>query len=182
MWGAQKRSKTGLKNTHSKNAFKKHPLQNRTNVQIKGGGQRPFEQCSKKLHFSCVMASLTGPITSSWSNFCSIFFLNFQQYSGMRELLISSISVVVIYFGFHGDTIYPFNRSIEGTVSLRVFISSLTKFWNGRWRRPHHRQKWRPWCSPHQPPAGGIVSAWYDSRSVSWFLQWNSWGYTYIGF
>ena len=29
-----------------KNAFKKHPLQNRTNVQIKGGGgQRPFEQC-----------------------------------------------------------------------------------------------------------------------------------------
>ena len=42
-----------------KNAFKKHPLQNRTNVQIKGGGgQRPFEQCSKKLHFSLAMASL----------------------------------------------------------------------------------------------------------------------------
>ena len=42
------------------NAFKKHPLQNRTNVQIKGGGggQRPFEQCSKKLHFSLAMASL----------------------------------------------------------------------------------------------------------------------------
>ena len=37
----------------------KHPLQNRTNVQIKGGGgQRPFEQCSKKLHFSLGMASL----------------------------------------------------------------------------------------------------------------------------
>ena len=35
-----------------KNAFKKHPLQNRTNVQIEGGGsQKPFEQCSKKLHF-----------------------------------------------------------------------------------------------------------------------------------
>ena len=44
-----------------KNAFKKHPLQNRTNVQIKGGGgQRPFEQCSKKLHFSLAMASLTN--------------------------------------------------------------------------------------------------------------------------
>ena len=44
-----------------KNAFKKHPLQNRTNVQIKGGGgQRPFEQCSKKHHFSPAMASLTG--------------------------------------------------------------------------------------------------------------------------
>ena len=45
--------------TPCKNAFKKHPLQNRTNVQIKGGGgQRPFEQCSKKLHFSYRMASL----------------------------------------------------------------------------------------------------------------------------
>ena len=43
-----------------KNAFKKHPLQNRTNVQIKGGGgQRPFEQCSKKLHFFESKASLT---------------------------------------------------------------------------------------------------------------------------
>ena len=42
-----------------KNAFKKHPLQNRTNVQIKGGGgQRAFEQCSKKQHFSETMASL----------------------------------------------------------------------------------------------------------------------------
>ena len=42
-----------------KNAFKKHPLQNRTNVQIKGGGgQRPFEQCSKKLHFFEMGASL----------------------------------------------------------------------------------------------------------------------------
>ena len=42
-----------------KNAFKKHPLQNRTNVQIKGGGgQRPFEQCLKKLHFSYRGASL----------------------------------------------------------------------------------------------------------------------------
>ena len=39
--------------------MKKHPLQNRTNVQIKGGGgQRAFEQCSKKLHFSLAMASL----------------------------------------------------------------------------------------------------------------------------
>ena len=39
--------------------FKKHPLQNRTNVQIKGGGgQRPFEQCSKKLHFFERPASL----------------------------------------------------------------------------------------------------------------------------
>ena len=42
-----------------KNAFKKHPLQNRTNVQIKGGGgQRPFEQCSKKMHFFEMGASL----------------------------------------------------------------------------------------------------------------------------
>ena len=44
-----------------KNAFKKHRLQNRTNVQIKGGegGQRPFEQCSKKLHFFEMSASLS---------------------------------------------------------------------------------------------------------------------------
>ena len=42
-----------------KNAFLKTPLQNRTNVQIKGGGQRPFEQCSKKLHFSHRGASLS---------------------------------------------------------------------------------------------------------------------------
>ena len=48
-----------------KNGFKKHPLQNRTNVQIKGGGgQRPFEQCSKKHHFSPVMASLRW---NSWA-------------------------------------------------------------------------------------------------------------------
>ena len=44
-----------------KNVFKKHPLQNRTNVQIKGGGgQRPFEQCSNKLHFFERGASLTA--------------------------------------------------------------------------------------------------------------------------
>ena len=45
-----------------KNAFKKYPPQNRTNVQIKGGGggQRPFEQCSKKHHFSPAMASLSS--------------------------------------------------------------------------------------------------------------------------
>ena len=41
--------------------------QNRTNVQIKGGGgQRAFEQCSKKLHFSCRMASLCGDVITSF--------------------------------------------------------------------------------------------------------------------
>ena len=41
--------------------FKKRFLKNSSHdVQIKGGGgQRPFEQCSKKLHFSYTMASLT---------------------------------------------------------------------------------------------------------------------------
>ena len=49
-----------------KNAFKKHPLQNRTNVQIEGGGgQRPFEQCSKKLHFFEMRASLSSSSNSS---------------------------------------------------------------------------------------------------------------------
>ena len=43
-----------------KNAFKKYPPQNRTNVQIKGGGgERPFEKCSKKLHFFEMRASLS---------------------------------------------------------------------------------------------------------------------------
>ena len=53
-----------------KNAFKKYPPQNRTNVQIKGGGgQRPFEQCSKKLHFFESKASLISPsrFYKNWS-------------------------------------------------------------------------------------------------------------------
>ena len=49
-----------------KSAFKKYPLQNRTNVQIKGGGQRPFEQCSKKLHFSYGSASLKSLCGMGW--------------------------------------------------------------------------------------------------------------------
>ena len=49
MWGAQKRSKTRLKNTPCKNAFKKHPLQNRTNVQIKGGGVKGLLNNVKKI-------------------------------------------------------------------------------------------------------------------------------------
>ena len=61
MWGAHSGHCILLPFLMLKNAFKKHPLQNRTNVQIKGGGgQRPFEQCSKKLHFSYRMASLIG--------------------------------------------------------------------------------------------------------------------------
>ena len=56
MWGATYIS-------YFKNAFKKSPPQNRTNVQIKGGGgQRPFEKCSKKLHFFEMKASLTSVV------------------------------------------------------------------------------------------------------------------------
>ena len=63
MWGATYISypfqKTLLVQPMFKNYVGKHPLQNRTNVQINGGGgQRPFEQCSKKLHFFERMASL----------------------------------------------------------------------------------------------------------------------------
>ena len=36
--GSSKTLKNAFKNTPCKNAFKKPPLQNRTNVQIKGGG------------------------------------------------------------------------------------------------------------------------------------------------
>ena len=43
-------------------------------VQTKGGGgQRPFEQCSKKLHFSYGTASLTGR-TSTVEALLSTFF------------------------------------------------------------------------------------------------------------
>ena len=64
MWGATYISypfqKTMLVQPMFKNYVGKHPLQNRTNVQIKGGGgQRPFEQCSKKLHFFERGASLS---------------------------------------------------------------------------------------------------------------------------
>ena len=38
MWGAHSGHCIMLKSIMLKNAFKKHPLQNRTNVQIKGGG------------------------------------------------------------------------------------------------------------------------------------------------
>ena len=45
-----------------KNAFKKHPLQNRTNVQIKGGGVKGLlNNVKKKLHFSLMTASLIKP-------------------------------------------------------------------------------------------------------------------------
>ena len=48
--------------TPCKTRFKKHPLQNRTNVQIKGGGvggvKGLLNNVKKKLHFSYMMASL----------------------------------------------------------------------------------------------------------------------------
>ena len=71
-----------------KNAFKKHPLQNRTNVQIKGGGQRPFEQCSKKLHFSHRRASLTD--LPSWFLPHSLV----SKFYGYRECELGSHSMV----------------------------------------------------------------------------------------
>ena len=53
-----------------KNAFKKYPPQNRTNVQIKGGGgQRRFEQCSKKLHFFEMRASLMDKSLITFDDF-----------------------------------------------------------------------------------------------------------------
>ena len=63
-----------------KNAFKKYPPQNRTNVQIKGGGgQRPFEQCSKKLHFFEMRASLTNLNEKRPSSVFSTLRLNFAD-------------------------------------------------------------------------------------------------------
>ena len=66
-----------------KNAFKKYPPQNRTNVQIKGGGgQRPFEQCSKKLHFFEMRASLRQE--SKW------FFVSRPMVICMRQHMLVS--------------------------------------------------------------------------------------------
>ena len=73
MWGATYISypfqKTLLVQPMFKDYVGKYPLQNRTNVQIKGGGvgQRPFEQCLKKLHFSYGTASLRT-ITATINN------------------------------------------------------------------------------------------------------------------
>ena len=65
-----------------KNAFKKHPLQNRTNVQIKGGGgQRPFEQCSKKLHFFETKASLRVHFTKGVGQVVVLHWLLLAEFS-----------------------------------------------------------------------------------------------------
>ena len=71
-----------------KKAFKKHPLQNRTNVQIKGGGggQRPFEQCSKKLHFSLGMASLR----------CSVRHRG-EQHDLVIQRLLKTLKIALFY-------------------------------------------------------------------------------------
>ena len=107
MWRALKRSKMRLKNTPCKNAFKKHPLQNRTNVQIKGGGgQRPFDQCSKKLHFFEMSASLslglleltqkaTAPFSSSlWCKIC------FRLVFALHKILGFITQLILIKHGF----------------------------------------------------------------------------------
>ena len=62
--------------------MKKHPLQNRTNVQIKGGGgQRPFEQCSKKLHFFERGASLVETFKmATMVNRRALFLANWVQF------------------------------------------------------------------------------------------------------
>ena len=65
MWGAHSGHFIMLKSIMLKNAFKKHPLQNRTNVQIKGGGVKGLvNNVKKKLHFSLVMASLSWMLGS----------------------------------------------------------------------------------------------------------------------
>ena len=114
-----------------KNAFKKHPLQNRTNVQIKGGGgQRPFEQCSKKLHFSERRASLIPIINvkempthgkdSSWQFRCNI---------KKSTLIDCCVNVSLILEGKWGPA-HPLKSS-------SIFLSS---------RPPHMRIDPKFWC------------------------------------
>ena len=84
---------------------KKHPLQNRTNVQIKGrGGQRPFEQCSKKLHFFETKASLSLVMLWRWGQ---VFFVRFTLFHDSAFKLITFILTVnfAITAGFKADTV-----------------------------------------------------------------------------
>ena len=79
-------------------------MQNRTNVQIKGGGgQRPFEQCSKKLHFSLMMASL---IAMLWS--ISLHFQKWPRQSNYEIIIFDIINAhqscvinLTPFFHFH---------------------------------------------------------------------------------
>ena len=74
--------------------MKKHPLQNRTNVQIKGGGgQRPFEQCSKKLHFFERGASLINTMKNKKEEFKTIFvhFLWTKAEQSWRSMYLATI-------------------------------------------------------------------------------------------
>ena len=87
MWGAHSGHCIMLKSIMLKNAFKKYPPQNRTNVQIKGwGGQRPFEQCSKKLHFFERKASLILSLGSVH---------NHEPSSAPKVVLVCSLTPVV---------------------------------------------------------------------------------------
>ena len=117
MWGATYISYPfqTLYNVHI--MFKKHPLQNRTNVQIKGGGgQRPFEQCSKELHFSYMEASLIS----------SIFSFQFPLLFAM------------LFLNFFADA-QPKYVDLEGTIHLLSIIISSEYLLYSASRRPNSR-------------------------------------------
>ena len=125
----------------------KHPLQNRTNVQIKGGGgQRPFEQCSKKLHFFETGASLSDfnvffLIHAKSTFYCIIIFcvfmhnqilctefLQYSRCSDTKMSRINSLAVKLAAFSFFSKTqnspnqlcSHPQNNVRESIISIIV--------------------------------------------------------------
>ena len=132
-----------------KNAFKKHPLQNRTNVQIKGGGgQRPFEQCSKKLHFFERMASLTS-ITSQFflGHLCQIYFPASTLLNSLTLILnnLFQLSVHISSLGRHcpflgiGRAVSKLKVIGEGSHYIKCYSKSLR-----RASFNYVRQLWQP--------------------------------------
>ena len=88
-----------------------------------GGGQRPFEQCSKKLHFSLVMASLIGKIRgkTKWSGIdisCGHILggWHFDHYKFDLDFLKSKIAKVI------SQQIQRFLSSGKELIAIRFLI------------------------------------------------------------
>ena len=105
-----------------KNAFKKDPLQNRTNVQIKGGvGQRPFEQCSKKLHFFETMASLSHKHARFVGRYTAVVF----SYMYLSLSLIEHVIQITTHGQVKTSTCIPILLTRMMLINLKSFPEIL---------------------------------------------------------
>ena len=118
-----------------KNAFKKHPLQNRTNVQIKGGGSKAFWTMFKKLHFFERSASLTwtvisqtrAKITEDSLPFEEENAFKFQLCSGLCGLWDSRSASICQLFWQYSSVLYESNNYFDNT--LQFYIRCLSWQW-----------------------------------------------------